>query len=227
MSRIYSAGKSISHDDFLCCQKVFLFFYFKWILFDFIMCSYILVICFWEGIEAKKNEVLFQEIFNSCYLFIDLVLDVLFEKVHIRKVFILSGWWFRIVQVMSLLCSDTGALLWSLSINVFSSHQAHPVLWLLFHASGISPVSINLLWYFSCSFDLKWQTPLGIFPSCLSIVLIWDFPAISQNQRTVTCYQTGTVINDKVVYFVPRYSIDNLWMVAGNTVVSFESIFKL
>ena len=204
-----------------------LFFYFKWILFDFIMYSYILVICFWEGIEAKKNEVLFQEIFNSCYLFIDLVLDVLFEKVHIRKVFILSGWCFRLVQVMRLLCSDTVALLWSLSINFFSSHQAHPVLWFLFHASGISPVSINLLWYFSCSFDLKWPTPPGIFPSCLSIVLIWDFPAISQNQRTITCYQTGTVINDKVVYFVPRYSIDNLWTVAGNTVVSFESIFRL
>ena len=79
--------------------------------------------------ELRKRKIRFLLKKYSTLTMIDLVLDVSFEKkIDIRKVFILSGWYFKLVLVMRLLCLDTGTLIWSLRINVFSSHQALPAL---------------------------------------------------------------------------------------------------
>ena len=79
--------------------------------------------------ELRKRKIRFLLKKYSTLTMIDLVLDVSFEKkIDIRKVFILSGWYFKLVLVKCLLCLDTGTLIWSLSVNVFSSHQAHPAL---------------------------------------------------------------------------------------------------
>ena len=99
---------------------------------DFIQFYHVLIYIsylFLKKKELRQRKIRFLLKKSLTLAMIDLVSDVSFEKkIDTKKVFILSGWYFRLVLVMCLLCLDTGTLIWSLSITVFSSHQAPPAL---------------------------------------------------------------------------------------------------
>ena len=109
-----------------------------------------------KELGKRKIRILLKK--SSTLAMIDLVLDVSFEKkIDTRK---FSFWVGGILG----LSSNVHSLFryWNSYLVIeyycFFKSSSTSCFVIFFQASGILPSLISLLWYFSSSFDLKWQT---------------------------------------------------------------------